>query len=153
MSVAVFLKVVRRRHIDITQAILVNYITAIGLCFLLLKPQLSADVFHQGALIFIALGVLLPSVFIIMAKAVDLVGIAKSDAAQRLALFLPILASFTIFGESSTLAKGVGIVLAFTSLIALTYKPQEQSLSSQTPSNLKKYRLDFGRGVAWLWRD
>lgn len=88
-----------------------------------------------------------------MAKAVDLVGIAKSDAAQRLALFLPILASFTIFGESSTLAKGVGIVLAFASLIALTYKPQEQSLSSQTPSNLKKYRLDFGRGVAWLWRD
>lgn len=148
VSVAIFLKVARRRHIDIAQAILVNYITAIGLCFLLLKPQLSADVFHQGVLIFVALGVLLPSVFIIMAKAVDLVGIAKSDVAQRLALFLPILASFTIFGENLTLAKGVGIVLAFASLIALTYKPQKQSLSSQTPSNLKNTALILG-GV-WL---
>lgn len=134
VSVAIFLKLARRRHIDIAQAILVNYITAIGLCFLLLKPQLSADVFHQGAFIFIALGVLLPSVFIIMAKAVDLVGIAKSDVAQRLALFLPILASFTIFGESLTLAKGVGIVLAFGSLIALTYKPAHtHAKQSATP--------------------
>lgn len=123
--VSIFLKVARAKNIDIAQAILVNYITAILLCVVLLKPDLSGglSILGSGTFIFVALGVLLPSVFIIMAKAVNMVGIAKSDVAQRLALFLPILASFTIFGESLTLQKGLGIVLAFLALIALTFKP------------------------------
>lgn len=123
--VSIFLKVARAKNIDIAQAILINYITAILLCVVLLKPDLSGglSILGSGTFIFVALGVLLPSVFIIMAKAVNMVGIAKSDVAQRLALFLPILASFTIFGESLTLQKGLGIVLAFLALIALTFKP------------------------------
>lgn len=122
--VSIFLKMARSRGIDVTQAILINYITAIILCIYLLKPSFDvSQIMANGAFIFVALGVLLPSVFIIMAKAVQMVGIAKSDVAQRLALFLPILASFTIFGEDLTLAKGAGLILAFSSLIALTYKP------------------------------
>lgn len=122
--VSIFLKMARSRGIDVAQAILINYITAIILCIYLLKPSFDvSQIMANGAFIFVALGVLLPSVFIIMAKAVQMVGIAKSDVAQRLALFLPILASFTIFGEDLTLAKGSGLILAFSSLIALTYKP------------------------------
>lgn len=122
--VSIFLKMARSRGIDVTQAILINYITAIILCIYLLKPSFDvSQIMANGAFIFVALGVLLPSVFIIMAKAVQMVGIAKSDVAQRLALFLPILASFTIFGEDLTPAKGAGLILAFSSLIALTYKP------------------------------
>lgn len=122
--VSIFLKMARSRGIDVAQAILINYITAIILCIYLLKPSFDvSQIMANGAFIFVALGVLLPSVFIIMAKAVQMVGIAKSDVAQRLALFLPILASFTIFGEDLTLAKGTGLILAFSSLIALTYKP------------------------------
>lgn len=122
--VSIFLKMARSRGIDVAQAILINYITAIILCIYLLKPSFDvSQIMANGAFIFVALGVLLPSVFIIMAKAVQMVGIAKSDVAQRLALFLPILASFTIFGEDLTPAKGAGLILAFSSLIALTYKP------------------------------
>ena len=50
--------------------------------------------------IFLALGILLPTVFIIMSKAVEFAGIVRSDAAQRLSLFLPIVASFIIFHET-----------------------------------------------------
>ncbi|MDO4449487.1 MAG: EamA/RhaT family transporter [Moraxella sp.] len=147
--VSVFLKIARQKNLDIYQAILVNYITAITLCVLLLKPNFDniGEVVSSGAFIFVALGILLPSVFVIMAKAVALVGIAKSDVAQRLALFLPILASFTIFGESLTLAKGVGIVLAFGSLVALTYKPAHTQ--SQSQLSLKNTALIFGGGV-WV---
>lgn len=142
--VSVFLKVARHKNLDIAQAILVNYITAITLSILILKPSFDniGDVVSGGAFIFVALGILLPSVFIIMAKAVELVGIAKSDVAQRLALFLPILASFTIFGESLTLAKGVGIVLAFLSLIALTYKPNHAKMNNRL--NIKTTALILG---------
>lgn len=126
--VSIFLKMARSRGIDVAQAILFNYITAIILCIYLLKPSFDvSQIMANGAFIFVALGVLLPSVFIIMAKAVQMVGIAKSDVAQRLALFLPILASFTIFEEDLTLAKAAGLILAFSSLIALTYKSAHQT--------------------------
>lgn len=148
--VSVFLKIARWQHIDIAQAILVNYITAIVLCLVVLSPDFGGGltgVLHGGAMIFGLLGVLLPSVFIIMAKAVQMVGIAKSDVAQRLALFLPILASFTIFGETLTLAKGVGIVLAFLSLMALTFKPSLNFAQNQ-PISTKQTVLVLG-GV-WM---
>lgn len=148
--VSIFLKVARRQDIDIAQAILMNYITAIILCIFLLKPSVNiGDIMANGAFIVIALGVLLPSVFIIMAKAVQLVGIAKSDVAQRLALFLPILASFTIFGESLTLAKGVGIILAFSSLIALTYKPNPKNSHAKTDNSLNIKNTALILGGVW----
>ncbi|AKG07976.1 membrane protein [Moraxella bovoculi] len=143
--VSIFLKMARGRGIDVVQAILINYITAIILCIYLLKPSFDvSQIMANGAFIFVALGVLLPSVFIIMAKAVQMVGIAKSDVAQRLALFLPILASFTIFGEDLTLAKGVGLILAFSSLIALTYKPVHHTDVKVSDTN------DFKRAAAIL---
>ncbi len=143
--VSIFLKMTRSRGIDVAQAILINYITAIILCIYLLKPSFDvSQIMANGAFIFVALGVLLPSVFIIMAKAVQMVGIAKSDVAQRLALFLPILASFTIFEEDLTLAKGAGLILAFSSLIALTYKPAHQTDAKVSDTT------DFKRAAAIL---
>ncbi len=143
--VSIFLKMTRSRGIDVAQAILINYITAIILCIYLLKPSFNvSQIMANGAFIFVALGVLLPSVFIIMAKAVQMVGIAKSDVAQRLALFLPILASFTIFEEDLTLAKGAGLILAFSSLIALTYKPAHQTDAKVSDTT------DFKRAAAIL---
>ena len=143
--VSIFLKMTRSRGIDVAQAILINYITAIILCIYLLKPSFDvSQIMANGAFIFVALGVLLPSVFIIMAKAVQMVGIAKSDVAQRLALFLPILASFTIFEEDLTLAKGAGLILAFSSLIALTYKPAHKTDAKVSDTT------DFKRAAAIL---
>lgn len=148
--VSIFLKVARRQDIDVAQAILMNYVTAIILSVILLKPSLGmADIMGRGAWIFVALGILLPSVFIIMAKAVQMVGIAKSDVAQRLALFLPILASFTIFGESLTMAKGVGIVLAFGSLIALTYKPNLNNHHTKMGNSLTIKNTALILGGVW----
>ena len=44
-----------------------------------------------------------------MSKAVEFAGIVRSDAAQRLSLFLPIVASFIIFHETLSQPKIVGI--------------------------------------------
>lgn len=147
--VSVFLKIARAKNIDIPQAILINYIVAIVLCALVLKPNFdNLDIVTQASFIMIALGVLLPSVFIIMAKAVQRVGIAKSDVTQRLALFLPVMASLTIFGESLTLAKGMGIILAFLSLMALSYKPNQDGVKTDIKQHHKNTVLILS-GV-WL---
>lgn len=52
--------------------------------------------------IIIALGVLLPAVFVILGRAIAAVGMVATDAAQRLSLIIPIIAAFVLFGEVLT---------------------------------------------------
>ena len=133
VAVSVLLKVARKRNIVIQQAIAFNYIVALSLSWFLLKPDFKGLEFtdfiaqNENTPIFLALGILLPSVFIIMSKAVEFAGIVRSDAAQRLSLFLPILAAFLIFHETLSQSKVVGIVLAFVGLFCLLSKPNQQS--------------------------
>ena len=133
VAVSVLLKVARKRHIEIQQAIAFNYIVALSLSWFLLKPDFKGLQFtdfiaqSENTPIFLALGILLPSVFIIMSKAVEFTGIVRSDAAQRLSLFLPILAAFLIFHEILSQSKLIGIVLAFIGLFCLLSKPNRQS--------------------------
>lgn len=119
--VSVFLKLARRWEVDPAQAIASGYVAAAGLCFVLLRPDLTG-LFEQptmGWAVLGALGVLLPSVFIIMARAVDLAGIVKSDAAQRLSLVIPLLAAFFIFQEPLSAKKFGGVALAMGALVCL----------------------------------
>lgn len=123
VSVSVLLKIARSKKIDIEQAVAVNYIAAIALTVFLLQPNLySWKSYLPTWWLFAALGVLLPGVFVIMGKAVQHAGIVKSDAAQRLSLFLPIAASFLIFGERLSQGRVIGIALAFTALFCLLWK-------------------------------
>lgn len=69
VSVSILLKMARKKKIDIAQAVAVNYVVAVILTLSVLKP----DVGNIGAFLptwplFAALGVLLPSVFVIMAN-------------------------------------------------------------------------------------
>lgn len=122
VGVSVLLKVARRQQFAISHAIAVNYVIATLCCWLFLRPTFAhTSVLLDNWPIFAALGVLLPSVFIIMGKAVSHAGIVKSDAAQRLSLFLPILAAFVLFGEPLNHVKTIGITLAFVALCALVY--------------------------------
>ncbi|MFD0965781.1 EamA/RhaT family transporter [Seminibacterium arietis] len=129
VAVSALLKVARKKNLIVEQMIAFNYITAILLSYFLLKPDFKglqfSDVIIQSeqSIVFIILGILLPAVFIIMAKAVEFAGIVRSDAAQRLSLFLPIAASFLIFGEQFSQSRLVSIVLAFFSLFFLLLKP------------------------------
>ncbi|EMS6077554.1 DMT family transporter [Neisseria gonorrhoeae] len=123
VSVSILLKMARKKKIDIAQAVAVNYVVAVILTLSVLKP----DVGNIGAFLptwplFAALGVLLLSVFVIMGKSVESAGIVKSDAAQRLSLFLPIVAALTLFGEKLSEGKLIGLCLAFAALFCLLWK-------------------------------
>jgi drug/metabolite transporter (DMT)-like permease len=124
VSVSVLLKMARARGIDIRQAIVVNYAVAAFLAWLFLRPDLgsvSPATISWGILI--PLGVLLPSVFVAMGRAVDHAGIVRSDAAQRLSLFISLLAAFVFLGDVLTLRKGVAIAVGLTALLCLLLRP------------------------------
>ncbi len=123
VAVSVLLKVARKQNIAIEQAVAVNYLVAIALCMVVLQPDLAAwKSYLPFWWLFGALGVLLPTVFVVMGRAVETAGIVKADAAQRLSLFLPVLAAVTLFGEQLSRNRLIGLVLAFTALFCLLWK-------------------------------
>jgi len=125
VMVSVFLKLARRCDVRIEQAIAMNYVTACILCLWLLRPPLETlgRQTPAGWAVLVLLGVLLPSVFLIMAAAVRQAGIVLSDTAQRLSLIIPILAAFAVFHESLSSLKALGIALALGALACLLRRP------------------------------
>lgn len=124
VAVSVLLKVARRHHVPVGQAIAVNYVVASVLCVTLLRPSLDTLlVSSTSSGILAALGLLLPAVFLVMAAAVRHAGIVLSDAAQRLSLLVPLVAAFLWFGESFSTQKLIAIGVAFLALLALLIRP------------------------------
>ena len=128
VAVSILLKISKSKGISINQAVAINYPVAAISAFVLFKPDFSSNfnVLLSEWQILIPLGILLPTVFIVMGECVIRAGIAKSDAAQRLSLFLPILAAFLIFGETLSTGKILAVILAIISLSALVYKPKNK---------------------------
>lgn len=158
VAVSIFLKLARGGGIRVDQAIAVNYATAVALCLWLLRPPLDT-LFQQPPAVWLILGllgVLLPSVFLIMAAAVRRTGIVRSDTAQRLSLILPILAAFLVFHEAASGRKLLGIALALCALACLLARPRaadQGAAADATPADAAATRPDDetqARSRGWL---
>lgn len=124
VAVSVLLKLAKRHQINIGQAVAVNYAVAVSLCLLLFRPQPASLLAPSTPWwVLLALGVLLPSIFLAMAGAVRYAGIVLSDAAQRLSLFIPLIAAFAVFGETLSTGKLVGIGTGLVALVCLVARP------------------------------
>lgn len=135
--VSVLLKLARRYSIDIFQAITWNYSMAIILTWLIYRPALGSV---EGAPVYIygSLAVLLPSLFVVIGLAVKTAGIARTDVAQRLSLFISLAAAFLLFGEVFTGLKFAGLIVGFAAIMcAIPWKKQR----SDTDNN----------GSAWIY--
>ena len=114
--VSIFLKLARRYQIDVFQAITWNYSIAILLTWIIYRPKLPS-LQDAPLLNYSLLGFLFPALFIVIAIAVRKTGIVRTEVAQRLSLFIPIVAAFLLFGEKATLISIIGIALGFVAII------------------------------------
>lgn len=121
--VSVLLKLARRWQVDVGQAIAWNYVVTSVLTAWLLQPAFGS-LRGQGVpwLALIALGILLPTIFLALAAAVRHAGIVRSDAAQRLSLLLSLLAAFVLFGEQLDALKLGGIALGLLALVCMVWR-------------------------------
>jgi drug/metabolite transporter (DMT)-like permease len=138
--VSVLLKFMRSSGVDLRQAIFSNYIVATALCWLIFvpSPMQALQRIHAWPLM-LTLAVLLPTVFIAMGQSVRHAGIVRSDVAQRLSLFIPLLAAFALFGEPLTQRKGLAILAAFAALACLLNKPGAAA------------KGEGSGGQSWMW--
>lgn len=140
------LKLARRWQLDVRQAIMVNHAVAALLCWVVLRPDPAALLTPQTPwAVLLALGLLLPSGFMAMALAVRHAGVVRSDAAQRLSLFIPLLAAFLLFGEPVSGRKLGAIALAFAALFCLLRRPAATGAAAPGAMDAAQRR------ALWLW--
>ena len=127
VSVGALLKFSKRYSFDIIQVIAVNYILALGLCYITFQPDVSVVNSSSPWKIYIGLAILLPSVFLLLASSIKHIGIVKTDIAQRLSLFIPILAAYFIFKENFTTLKLMGLIVGFPAIFLTLSKKQSDT--------------------------
>jgi len=134
--VSVLLKLAPRYGVDVRQAIAGNYFVAILLTAALLDPHpslLDLPVAHPAWRVLIALGVLLPLMFVVLAYSVRRVGVVVTDAAQRLSLLLPLLAAFTVFGEAFSWHKGAGMAIGLVAIACIVLRKRNSGTQEADP--------------------
>ncbi|KRG56620.1 EamA family transporter [Stenotrophomonas maltophilia] len=123
--VSVVLKVAGRRQLDVAQMVTWNYLVAATLTAVVLQPPLDAlRAPHAPWLSLLALAVVLPSIFLVLGRAVAVAGIVRSDVAQRLSLLLSLAAAFLFFGQTATPWKLAGLGLGLLAMVAISLRPR-----------------------------
>lgn len=126
--VSVLLKLARRFDVDVGQAVAWNYVATTALTVAVLQPALPPlQQVDTPWFTLAALGLLLPTIFLALASSVRHAGIVRSDAAQRLALLIPLLAAFTLFGESLAPMKAAGCALGLVALAGMVWRDRRDA--------------------------
>ncbi len=130
VTVGVLLKLAKRYQINIMQAVTWNYLFAIGLSLCFFKPDFQALELHNFSPVYLVLGVLLPTIFLVLGKAVQQSGLARTDIAQRLSLFISLCAAYFLFNEHFDRLKYVGLIFGFAAILLVMYRKTD-SLSTK----------------------
>lgn len=126
-SLIVIFKIAGQRQVRTMPMITINYWVA-ALCGFLLMDGTPSVEYITGASWLpwaLALGVMFITVFNLIGISTIRSGIAVTAIAQKMSLAIPILAAVFLFGESLSLVKVLGIILALGSILLTTYKPKK----------------------------
>ncbi|MBJ8481554.1 EamA family transporter [Acinetobacter vivianii] len=118
--VSIVLKYLKAKGFDVFQMIAWNYLSASILCFYWFKTDITHISFnHTPWWLILILAILLPSIFLCLAKSLQFAGILKTEIAQRLAVILSLLAAYFIFGEQFSQIKLLGVGLGIIAILAI----------------------------------
>jgi drug/metabolite transporter (DMT)-like permease len=123
----VLFKVARSYNVSQVQIVAWNYVFALIFCYLSFSPDLSELRTLAPWGIYVPIGILLPAIFLFLAASIKQVGIVKTDAAQRLSLFIPILAAWLLFKEDFNILKITALLVGFPALLLILTKPSQNT--------------------------
>ena len=144
VTVGVLFKFAKRYQINIMQTVTWNYLFAICLSAFFFKPDFGSITVQSISPIYIALGILLPVIFLFQGLAVSNAGLAKTDIAQRLSLFISLCAAYFLFNDSFDRLKYVGIIFGFGAIILTLYRKGANSSTKNSWLYLLLVFIGFG---------
>ncbi|WP_060464642.1 DMT family transporter [Acinetobacter sp. LMB-5] len=120
--VSILLKNLKKKGYQPLQMIAWNYASASLLCFLWFQPNIQhVSIVHTPWWLILALGVILPSIFLCLAKSLEYAGIVKTELAQRLSVVLSLLAAYFFFHEQFNPLKLWGIGLGILAVLLVLF--------------------------------
>ena len=127
VTVGVLFKISRRYSSRPIQIVAWNYVFALIFCYFFFSPDLNDIGTSAPWAIYLPIGILLPTVFLFLAASIKQVGIVKTDAAQRLSLFIPIMAAWLLFKEDFNILKITALLIGFPALLLILAKPSQET--------------------------
>jgi drug/metabolite transporter (DMT)-like permease len=125
-ALVLFFKFFEQRSIPIFQAIVFNYWSA-SICsylFLSNKESAIADTIIQQP--WLPLGLGLGCLFIVVFNLISITtvvsGVSAASVASKLGLVFPVMLAFTVYGETFSMLKLIGILLAFVAVVLSSLK-------------------------------
>lgn len=144
VTVGVLFKFAKRYEINIMQTVTWNYLFAICLSIFFFKPDFTSITIQSISPVYIALGILLPVIFLFQGLAVTNAGLAKTDIAQRLSLFISIAAAYFLFNDHFDRLKYVGLIFGFAAIVLTLYRKGSSSSTKNSWIYLLLVFVGFG---------
>jgi drug/metabolite transporter (DMT)-like permease len=148
--ILVIFKLFRKYDVDIFQAIVVNYVVAFSVGFLLFGTQWSWEYVNEGSWPGFALviGILFISLFLLMGKSAQENGIGTTSVAVKMSLAIPVVAAIYIYNEAVTIWKIVGVVFALAGVFMITWQQKHEESAARSSGNMLFLIILFiGSGV------
>ena len=116
-----------------------NYVAAIALSALIIKPDLNHLTTQSLStwLPLIGLGVLLPSIFLALSHSLQQAGLIKTEVAQRMSLLLSLVAAFFWFQEAFNWLKVLGIALGLCGVLGLMMSTHKSKSKTNKAGKLR----------------
>ncbi len=134
--ILILFKLFERYKVDNLQAIIVNYLVA-GSCGYIYAdntPALNELVELPWIPLAILIGFIFITVFNLLAKGAQVVGMAIATVANKMSVILPVIASFFLYGDTVSSFKIIGILLALLGVVL---------------SSIEKGKLSFDKKYLW----
>lgn len=142
------LKAFNRFGVNTLQAIVVNYFTAGSIGILLSGVPLSlAEVPYQPwAWVPLALGSLFISIFLLLAKTAQTIGVSVATVANKMSVVIPVLAAIFFYHESVNAWKIIGLLIAIAA-VYMTSLPAEKEIHTDKKRFGMPLLIFIGSGI------
>lgn len=127
VSVGVLFKFAKNYSVDILQMVILNYIVTASLSYFIFNVDIKNIPVNLPYNTISTLGILLPLLFIIQYRSILCSGIIKTDLAQRMSLFIPILAAIFLFKENISLIRYFALALGLLSVYFIVNRKNNEN--------------------------
>ncbi len=131
--ILVIFKGFERYKIDLFQAIVWNYVTAVSCGFILYGNQWQNSALTTGNWKLFALicGISFIGIFTVMGKSSQQNGIGSTAIAGKMSLAISIIALIIFYNEALTIWKTIGILAAILSVVLLNFSKNKQEATAK----------------------
>ncbi len=132
------------------QGIVVNYFVAGAMGILLSGIPISiAEIPHQPwSWVPLALGFLFITIFLLLAKTAQTIGVSVATVANKMSVAIPVIAAIFLYNESITFWKIAGLVIAIAAVYLTSVPPKSEIVKGNVKGNLWMPALIFlGSGL------